>query len=81
MEVTISQFRRDLFRLADSAMRGEPVGFSYRGVRFKLVPETETDLFARITPLQVINPHFPDLNPGDLQKEMQAAWEKDWADL
>lgn len=81
MQVTISQFRRDLFRLADSAIQGEAVTFIHRGVRFRLVPEIESDPFARITPLQVINPDFPDLASGDLQKEMQKEWEEDWADL
>ncbi|MGH9581981.1 MAG: hypothetical protein ACRD4O_03470 [Bryobacteraceae bacterium] len=60
--MTIRQFRRDLFRLADSALQGEPVSFMHRGVRFRLVPDREADPFAHITPLQVVNPEFADLD-------------------
>jgi hypothetical protein len=50
-------------------------------MRFKLVPEMGTDPLARITPIQVVNPEFRDLDSDDLRKEMQRAWVKDWADL
>ncbi len=81
MEVTISQFRRDLFRLAESALEGEPITFFHKGVRFRVVPEVENDPFGRITPLQVINTEHPDLDKEDLQKEMERNWQEDWDQL
>jgi len=81
MDVTISRFRRDLFNLVEAAARGEEITFIHKGIHFKVTPEVETDRLSRLTPMQVVNPNTPDLDGTDLIREMQTAWEKDWASL
>jgi hypothetical protein len=66
MEVPITQFRRDIFALANRALKGETITVGYKGKRY------------RLTPLQIINPEFPNFEDVDLLPEMQREWEKDW---
>jgi antitoxin (DNA-binding transcriptional repressor) of toxin-antitoxin stability system len=81
MEVSITQFRRDLFDLANRALNGETITVSHKGRRFRIVPEIQPSTrFDRVTPLQVINPEYPDLDDKAIKEEMQAAWERDWAE-
>jgi antitoxin (DNA-binding transcriptional repressor) of toxin-antitoxin stability system len=79
MEVPITQFRRDLFELANRALEGETITVAYKGKRLRIVPEVEAATrFDRLTPLQIINPAYPDLDDVDMKAEMRAEWEKDW---
>ena len=39
MPVPITEFRKNLFRLAEEAMEGRLVQFVYKGVVFQVVPE------------------------------------------
>lgn len=82
MEVSISQFRRELFRLVEQAMQGEPVYVTHRNRRFRIMPEglARTGLEA-LTPLQVVNLQLPDLEDPSWKEEMAKEWEKDWAEL
>jgi len=80
MEVPITQFRRDIFDLANRALEGETITFTYKGKRLRIVPETvEIDpatRFSRLTPLNGLE--FPNLEDVDILPEMQKEWEKDW---
>lgn len=81
MEVTITQFRHDLFDLVTQAMNGNEVWVSYKGRRFRVVPEdSPKSRLERLTPLDVITPDSDDAE-ALLQKEMQLAWEQDWSQL
>jgi hypothetical protein len=53
--VTISQFRKDLFTLVESAASGEAVEFIHKGMRFRLIrpDQPPVDKLSRITPLAV----------------------------
>jgi hypothetical protein len=81
-KVTISKFRQDLFKLADAALEGHPVQFTHKGVVFQLKPEKRRSRLSRLA-------GKPALAAGNtwkqaqeqLRKEMQAEWEKDWAEL
>lgn len=80
MEVTITQFRRNLFTLADKAMEGTEVWVKHKGRRFRLEPEQPLpDKLARIKLCDVMN--YDVLDDGSLLKEMTEAWEKDWAEI
>jgi prevent-host-death family protein len=82
MEVSITQFRRDLFTLVDQAMSGREVWVTHKGRRFKIMPDdAPSDRLDRITPLQVVNPDSSEKDEKLLQLEMQAAWERDWDSL
>jgi prevent-host-death family protein len=82
MEVPVSQFRRDLFRLVEKSAQGEPLYITHRGRRFRVVPETPaaTGVDA-LTALQIVNPNGPGLDDPSWKDEMIREWESDWADL
>lgn len=85
MQVTITKLRQDLFRLVDRALEGEPVEFMHKGVVFQILPESAPDKLARLIRQTVVGPR--DVAPGgeaaeaELLKEMEAEWQKDWAEL
>lgn len=82
MEVSITQFRRDLFSLVSRAADGEPILIRHKGQRFRIVPEAlSVTRLNRITPLQVIDPDSPDLDDAKMKAGMQDEWEQDWKDL
>lgn len=82
MEVSITQFRRQIFDLVSKAMEGGEVWVSYKGRRFRVAPdEKPKSRLSRITPLQVINPKSKARDEDVLREEMVRAWEKDWSTL
>jgi hypothetical protein len=86
MEVSISQFRRQIFALVNQALEGQELWVTHKGRRLKIVPESAVgSRLSRVTPLDVINPESPaqSANGSDasLREEMALAWERDWADL
>ena len=83
MARTITQFRRELFALADAALEGKQVEFVHRGKKLRVVPEDVPDLLDRITALPGAvdeDIDFAQVSRSLLQ-EMEQEWEKDWADL
>jgi antitoxin (DNA-binding transcriptional repressor) of toxin-antitoxin stability system len=80
MPVNITKFRRDLFRLADRALQGEPVEFIHKGVVFRVIPATATPKLSRLTRETVVAPGAK-LDTADLLKEMEAEWQKDWSEI
>ena len=83
MQVTITRFRQDLFRLADEAISGERVQFVYKGVVFQVVPEgTNTKKLDRLVGQPTLVPDV-DLKQAskELAAEMEAAWLRDWSEI
>ena len=81
MDVTITQFRRDLFNLVEQAMNGMEVHVTHKGKGFTLKPDLPPgDRLSRIVPMDIINGDLEEASAA-LLKEMEAEWEKDWADL
>ena len=81
MELTITQFRRDLFNVVEQAMNGMEVHVMHKGKGFYLKPDAPPeDRLSRIVPMKVI---VGDLEEAQTQlmKEMEAEWEQDWAEL
>lgn len=84
MEVSITQFRRDIFDLVNQAMNGNEVWVTHKGRRFKITPDNRpSSRLSRITPLEVVNPESPELDDPSLSlvEEMVRAWERDWSTL
>jgi antitoxin (DNA-binding transcriptional repressor) of toxin-antitoxin stability system len=82
MEVSITQFRRDLFALVNRALEGEEVWVAHRGRRFRIAPDRPSgSRLSRLTPLEVIDPQSPRLDDSSLQEEMERAWTRDWDEL
>ena len=86
MEISISQFRRELFTHVNRALQGAEVWVTHKGRRLKLVPEGRAESrLGRATPLEIVNPGAPGLTDPALKArmmaEMEEAWERDWNQL
>jgi hypothetical protein len=82
MDVTITQFRRQIFDLVNQALSGTEIWVHHKGRRFKIAPDvTPSTRLSRITPLEVINPNVAERAESSLKEEMVRAWEKDWSTL
>jgi hypothetical protein len=79
---TITQFRKELFTLADQALNGEQVAFTYRGVVFMVTPEKKKSKLDKLVGQPVLA-NGVDLEQAskELSAEMEAAWLEDWSDL
>jgi antitoxin (DNA-binding transcriptional repressor) of toxin-antitoxin stability system len=80
MRINITEFRRNLFHLADRALDGESVEFTHKGVVFKVIPEIRVSKLARLTKETVVV-SGESLDTAELLKEMEAEWEKDWTEI
>lgn len=82
MTATITQFRKELFQLADQALKGEPVEFLYRGVVFKVIPAQKQSKLDNLVGQPVLATGV-DLEQAskELLSEMEAEWLKDWSEL
>lgn len=80
MTSTITQFRKELFQMADQALKGEPVEFVYRGVVFKVTPEKKQSKLDKLVGQPVLAPGV-DLEQAsrDLMAGMESEWLEDWA--
>jgi len=79
---TITQFRKELFQLADQALTGESVAFVYRGVVFKVLPEKKQSKLEKLVGQPVVADGV-DLSQAskELFAGMEAEWLKDWSEL
>lgn len=79
MELSITEFRRNLFSVVQKAMDGDEVWVRTQGRRFRIVPEGKRpDKLSRITPMQIINEAAGGLENTGLLEEMTREWEHDW---
>lgn len=79
MELSITEFRRNLFSIVQKALDGADVWVTHKGRRFRIVPEgRRPDKLSRITPLQIINESAGGLEDTGLLEEMTREWEHDW---
>ena len=83
MQVTITKFRQDLFRLADAAIGGEQVQFVYKGVVFQVAPEArQSKKLDRLIGQPTLAPDVDLEQAGrELAAEMEAEWVKDWSEI
>jgi hypothetical protein len=83
MQVTITKFRQDLFRLADEAIGGKPVQFVYKGVVFRVVPEgSQMNKLDRLVAQSTVDTDVDLEQAGkELAAEMEAEWVKDWSEI
>jgi hypothetical protein len=79
MEVTITQFRRDLFTLVNQAMDGTEVWVKHKGRRFRIEPEKPKggSKLARLTKRDLINHDVPeDAHKIEMWKAIQEDWDQ-----
>jgi hypothetical protein len=84
MKVTITELRKNLFKLAEKVIAGESVEFVHLGTTIRLVlPEGGSSRLDRLTPRTVTNPGLTDEQhraaERKLQAEILAEMAKDWA--
>ncbi len=79
MEVTITEFRRNLFHLVEKALDGIEVHVTHKGKSFTVKPDGPPgDKLSRITPMDII---IGDLDDRPDKEEARLEWERDWEDL
>ena len=79
MDITITEFRRNLFHLVEQAMSGVEVHVLHKGKSFTLTPDSPApDRLSRIAPMDII---IGDLEDRPDKEKARRAWEADWADL
>jgi len=82
MRVTVTEFRKDLFRLVERVIAGETVEFVHRGAIIRLVvPESRSSRLDRLTPRQITSPQTTEEAECKLHREMLAEMEKDWSEI
>ena len=87
MRVSITEFRKNLFKLVERVIGGETVEFVHQGTTVRLVvPEGSTiSKLDRLTPRQTTNPAMTEKQQRAADRKLEAGmWaeiEKDWAEL
>lgn len=84
--MTITEFRKNLFKLVEKVIAGGSVEFVHRGNTIRLVmPEGPSSKLDRLTPRQITNPDMTDQQhravERKLQAEILAEMQKDWAEI
>ena|SRR6185437_1234084 len=78
MELSITEFRRNLFSVVQKAMDGADVWITHKNRRFRIVPEGKRpDKLSRITPMQIVAPGV-DLEDDSWKEELTRDWEQKW---
>jgi hypothetical protein len=79
---TITQFRKELFQLADQALSGEPVAFKYRGIIFHVMPEKKQSKLDKLAGQNVLAEGVDLEQAGkELTAIMEREWLGDWSEL
>jgi len=87
MKVTITEFRRNLFKIVERVIDGETVEFVHQGTTVRLViPEgSAPSKIERLTPRQTANVKMTEKQQRTAEKKLQtkmwAEIEKDWAEI
>ena len=81
MQITATNFRKDMFQVFDRAKQGEEVLVSHKGEQFRLVPEKPFDKLSRIRPIQVFHPDSTEADEEKMKQDMLAEMEADWNEL
>ena len=82
MYMTITELRKNLFDASDRAIDGQPVTYSHRGHTLRIVADGTPSRLDRLTPIKVLAPSSSfEQAKKQLAREMEAEWEKDWAEL
>ena len=73
----VLEFRRDLFKLVNQALEGEPLEFVHKGIVFRVVPEKKISKLSRLTKETIVAPETGwEQVSKELLAEMEAEWEK-----
>ena len=73
MQITATNFRKDMFQVFERAKQGEEVLVSHKGEQFRLVPEKPVSKLSRLRPIQLLNPESTEV---DEEKMKQEIWDE-----
>ena len=81
MRVTTTEFRKNLFQLVESALRGELIEVTHKGRAVRLVPRATNQKLSRMISRDTINGSSDDLERAqrELDEETRLAWEQKWS--
>lgn len=77
MELSITEFRRNLFSVVQKAIDGADVWITHKGRRFRIVPESAPSKLSRITPMDIVAPGV-DLADDSWKQKQMGEWEQKW---
>lgn len=79
----ITQFRKELFHMADQALHGDKVEFLYKGVVFQVIPNNKPkSKLDKLIGQPVVAPGCDLAQAGkELLAGMEAEWLKDWSEI
>ena len=78
MQITATNFRKDMFQVFERAKQGEHVLVSHKGEQFRLVPEKPVSKLSRLRPIQFLNPESTEADEEKMKKEMWDEIEAEW---
>jgi antitoxin (DNA-binding transcriptional repressor) of toxin-antitoxin stability system len=85
VQVTVTEFRKNLFKLVEQVIAGESVEFVHKGTTIRLVVPKAQSRLDRLTPRTITNPLMTGKQDRaaerKLKTEMLAGMERDWSDL
>ena len=85
VQVTVTEFRKNLFKLVERVIAGESVEFVHQGTTIRLVVPKAPSKLDRLTPRTITNPQMTEKQQRaaerKLKAEILAEMERDWADL
>ncbi|MES1258752.1 MAG: hypothetical protein ABUS51_09985 [Acidobacteriota bacterium] len=78
MELTATDFRKDLFQVLDRALRGESVEIMYKGAKIRLTPPTWSKLANAVRrPTLLVEPEAIVESDTELMAEFEHGWVRD----
>ena len=83
MELTATHFRRNLFQVLDSALRGESVDITYKGGKIRLTAPQGADRLSRAVRRNalLLDPDLIVESDPQLMSEFETAWSKEDSEL
>lgn len=81
MTLSVTEFRKNLFRALDRAFQGEPVEVLYHGRKLRLVPEEPPSKLARLIKRDTLTIPADQLEKAitDMNQEAMTEWEREWS--
>ena len=79
MELNATEFRKDLFKVLDRALHGEPVEIAYKGSKIRLVaPQAKSKLAGAIRRhALLVDPQSIVESDPDLMADLERRWVRD----
>jgi len=83
MELTATDFRKNLFQILDRALRGEAIEIAYKGSKIRLTPPQGGSKLARAVRRNTLLVPFDSIVESDpeLVAELEKGWRRDDEDL